>query len=68
MRQYILDKEIINQYLYREVLIKPLDDLKGRLLAICMNKYGFEYQVRYYLNGEQKTEWFLEQEITLIGK
>ena len=54
--------------LYSEVKIKPLENLTGTLLAVCLNKYGIEYQVRYYMNGEQKTEWFLEQEIIIKGE
>ena len=70
----IMHKDVYNydlQYsvksLYSEVQIKPLENLKGTLLAVCLNKYGIEYQVRYYMNGEQKTEWFLEQEIIIKG-
>mgnify|MGYP007122041061 CR=1 FL=1 len=65
MKQYVFEPDVIAQYLYRPVLIKPLENMEGILLAICMNKYGFEYQIRYYNDGVQKTEWFLQDEVVL---
>jgi len=45
--------------------IIPFEYLKGVLLAVFITKKGVEYQVRYYLNGEQKTEYFFNWEIEL---
>ena len=42
--------------------IKPLD-VTGTILAILITKRGTEYQVRYYLHGEQKTDYFFDWEI-----
>lgn len=44
-------------------LITPLEDLKGTIIAVYITRKGIEYQVRYYLNGEQKTEYFFDWEI-----
>lgn len=44
-------------------IIKPFDDLKGTIIAVFITKKGVEYQVRYYLNGEQKTDYFFDWEI-----
>lgn len=45
--------------------IMPFENLKGIILAIYITKKGVEYQVRYYLNGEQKTEYFFDWEIVI---
>lgn len=46
-----------------ECKIKPLEDLKGTIIGIYINRKGTEYQVRYYFNGEQKTDYFFDWEI-----
>ncbi len=43
--------------------IKPFEDLDGIIIAVFITKKGVEYQVRYYLNGEQKTDYFFDWEI-----
>ena len=43
---------------YRSCEIIPFEKLKGTIIAVFITKKGVEYQVRYYLNGEQKTEYF----------
>lgn len=43
-------KELIN----KPCIIIPFENLQGIITAIFINKKGVEYQVRYYLNGEQK--------------
>lgn len=44
-------------------IIKPFDDLEGTIIAVFITKKGVEYQVRYYLNGAQKTDYFFDWEI-----
>ena len=45
--------------------IIPFENLKGTILAVFITKKGVEYQVRYYFNGEQKTEYFFDWEINI---
>ena len=48
----------IHPYIYKTCVIKPLDDLKGVIVAMNQSKKGTELQVRYFLNGEHRLEWF----------
>lgn len=43
--------------------IKPFENLSGTIIAVYITKKGIEYQVRYYLDGEQRTDYFFEWEI-----
>lgn len=52
-------QELIN----KPCKIKPFENLDGIIIAIFITKKGVEYQVRYYLNGEQKTDYFFDWEI-----
>ena len=54
-------EKIINKFC--EII--PFENLKGTILAVFITKKGVEYQVRYYLNGEQKTEYFFDWEIKI---
>ena len=45
--------------------IKPFENLKGTILAVFITKKGVEYQVRYYADFEQKTEYFFDWEIEI---
>ena len=54
-------EELIN----KDCEIIPFEMLKGTILAVFITKKGVEYQVRYYLNGEQKTEYFFDWEINV---
>jgi hypothetical protein len=46
--------------LYKDCFIVPFERLPGKIVAINISKKGVEYQVRYYLNGEYKLEWFFD--------
>jgi len=43
--------------------IIPFENLTGTIIGIYITKKGIEYQVRYYSNFEQKTEYFFEWEL-----
>lgn len=43
--------------------IIPFEYLSGVIIAVFITKKGIEYQVRYYLDGEQRTDYFFEWEI-----
>ena len=47
-------------------LITPFENLKGTILAIFITKKGIEYQVRYYLDGNQNTDYFFDWEIQML--
>ncbi len=46
-------------------IIKPFE-INGHIIAIFITKKGVEYQCRYYLNGEQKSEYFFNWEIEIL--
>lgn len=48
--------------------IKTLDNTKGYISSVCISYKGVEFQVRYYIDGEQRTEWFQCFEIIITGK
>lgn len=62
-----LKAQIDEKFLFRRCLIIPLENYRGIITSICANNRGFEFQVRYYIDGEQKTEWFYDFEIEVIN-
>ena len=56
------DVSLLEKILEKECYIKPFE-MKGTIIGIYMSKKGIEYQVRYYINAEQKTEYFFGWEI-----
>lgn len=54
-------EELIN----KDCEIIPFEKLKGTIIAVFITKKGVEFQVRYYLNGEQKTDYFFDWEINV---
>ena len=58
----------INDIIYKPCLIKPLDDLEGVIVALNQSKKGTELQVRYFINGEHRLEWFFDFDIFLKGE
>ena len=58
----------INDIIYKSCLIKPLDDLEGVIVALNQSKKGTELQVRYFINGEHRLEWFFDFDIFLKGE
>lgn len=51
------------EWIGRVCEILPMEKLEGRVLAIVISRQGIEYQVRYILNGDCKTEYFFEDEV-----
>lgn len=45
--------------------IIPFENLTGTIIGIYITKKGIEYQVRYYSNFEQKTEYFFGWELLI---
>ena len=60
-------KDVIDDLINHDCEIKPFEYLKGTIIAIFITKKGIEYQVRYYMNGEQKTDYFFDWEIIIVG-
>jgi hypothetical protein len=56
----------MNNILFNSCTIKPLE-IKGIIVGIYITTKGTEYQVRYYWNGEQKTEYFFDFEIEVLN-
>lgn len=55
----------INDVIYKDCVIIPFENLEGKIVAINQSKKGTEIQVRYFLNGEYKLEWFFDFDIEL---
>ena len=55
----------LDNLLNKECLIIPFENIKGVIIGIYYSKKGFEYQIRYYLNGKQETEYFFDWEIKI---
>lgn len=53
---YILTVQ--KELLYSPCKILPLEDLKGVIVGVAINKHGIEFQVRYFIDGEYRIEWF----------
>jgi hypothetical protein len=49
-------------YISERVRIIPLD-LYGRVKSIWIDRYGIQYQVRYFFNSEAKEFYFMEDEL-----
>ena len=57
----------MKKILFKYCRIKPLE-IKGVIVGIYITTKGTEYQVRYYWNGEQKTEYFFDFEIEVLDE
>ena len=55
----------LNECIYKPCVIKPLDNLEGVIIALNQSKKGTELQVRYFINGEHRLEWFFDFDISL---
>ncbi len=55
----------ISDLLYKDCIIKPLENYEGKIIAINQSKKGTELQVRYFINGEYRTEWIYDFDIEL---
>ena len=59
---------VICPCIYKKCKIIPFEDLDGVITAINQSKAGTELQVRYFLNGEYKKEWFFDFDIELANE
>ena len=55
----------LNECIYKPCFIKPLDNLEGVIIALNQSKKGTELQIRYFINGEHRIEWFFDFDIVL---
>lgn len=53
----------ISGLLFKPCKIKPFIDLDGVIVGLNQSKRGTELQVRYFLNGDYRTEWFFDFDI-----
>lgn len=49
--------------IHEEVQIEELNS-KGTVVAVYISDTGIQYNVRYFYNGEAKTVYFFEKELT----
>ena len=57
----------INELVFKPCIIKPFENLDGMIVALNQSKKGTELQVRYFLNGEYKLDWFYDFDIELVS-
>lgn len=50
------------------VLIKPIDNLQGVIIAVHLSIDGLQYYVRYFANSKMETEYFYGHELELDKK
>ncbi len=55
----------ISSLIYKKCKILPFENLDGVITAINQSKLGTELQVRYFLDGEYRKEWFCDFDIEL---
>ena len=58
----------ISSFVYKKCKILPFENLDGVIIAMNQSKEGTELQVRYFLNGEYKKEWFFDFDIELVNE
>ena len=58
----------ISEILFKPCHIIPFEYLEGVITALNQSKKGTELQVRYFLNGEYKTDWFFDFDIEMGNK
>lgn len=51
--------------IYKDCKIVPFENQAGKIISVCYSKKGVELQVRYYMNGEHKLDWFFDFDIEL---
>jgi hypothetical protein len=58
-----MKRETFEKLLFKEVKIKPLENLQAVIVAVAMGFNGLTYQLRYYIDGTQHEDWFYEWEV-----
>lgn len=58
----------INPIIYKKCKIVPFENLDGVIIAMNQSKEGTELQVRYFLNGAYKKEWFFDFDVELVNE
>lgn len=53
------------EYLLKNCIIKPFDDLEGLIVAVKHDRCGSEILVRYILYGAMRMDWFYDFDIEL---
>lgn len=55
--------DTINSILFKNCIIKPLDDLEGLIIAVKYGKCETEILARYFLHGLAHYNWFFDFDI-----
>ena len=55
----------IHKCLFQPCEIVPLESLNGVIVAINFSKKGTELQVRYFIDGEYRVEWFYDFDLVV---
>lgn len=54
-----------SKIIFRDCIIKPLENTDGLILATKCDKNGCEILVRYFMHGTKRVEWFFDFDIEL---
>ena len=49
----------------RKVEIVPFEDVEGTITTLTYGIGGLQLNVRYYLDGQQKEDWFFPEELII---
>lgn len=50
----------------RKAKIVPFEDIEGVITTLSYGIGGLQLNVRYYLDGQQKEDWFFPEELELL--
>ena len=59
-------KIAINKILFKKCYITPFENLEGVIVGLNQSRKGTELQIRYFLNGEYRTEWFYDFDVEVL--
>lgn len=52
-------------FLFKNCIIKPFDDLEGLIIAVKYDRCGAEVLVRYVLYGALRMDWFYDFDVEI---
>ena len=52
--------------IHQKVKIIPLDNMEGRIIGFYYYNGSLTYWIRYFVNSEEKREYFYEDELVVV--
>ena len=59
---------ITTKFSMRERVLIPELELSGRIVEISVEINGHSYRVQYFVNGEQKFAWLMDDDLEAIAE